>query len=247
MSQFRSWLGDEFRTWLDVLSKVAIAVVGAAIAYIFAVQKQQNDDIKLITEFIVAEDEVRRELGKSIFSDYAEHGRLPESFIASILRFSSESPDKDLAQDVAASVEAAVAADQVSEDAIQAVEEDLPIRVYFHVQDKAQRTVAHLLQDELEGNATFENKGVTVPGIEMDESGPTRNELRCFSAEECGKAGRYLADFLRNKGVEMELVDLSRQHGDANDVPANYFEAWFASLPPDLAPNQTVTNTVVGQ
>ena len=45
---------------------------------------QQNDDIKLITEFIVAEDEVRHELGKSIFSDYAEHGRLPESFIASI-------------------------------------------------------------------------------------------------------------------------------------------------------------------
>jgi hypothetical protein len=247
MSQFWSWLGGEFRTWLDVLSKFAVAVVGAAIAYIFAVQKQQNDDIKLITEFIVAEDEVRHELGKSIFSDYAEHGRLPESFIASILRFSSESPNKELAQDVAASVQAAIAANQVSENAIQAVEEDLPIRVYFHIQGEAQRTVAHLLENDLEDAALFENTKVIVPGIETNEVGPAQNELRCFSAEECGTAGRYLADFLRNKGIEVELVDLSGQHGDANAMPANYFEAWFAALPPVLSPRQASINMVVGQ
>ena len=109
---------------------------------------------------------------------------------------------------------------------------DLPLevepRVYLHIVDEAQREVARGLQRVLE-KVVLDGKRVDVPGIQLVQHGPRRNELRCFTPENCARDAPRIETALRDalEGHDLAIVDLSARYGGSGQVQPGTYEIWL--------------------
>jgi hypothetical protein len=135
-------------------------------------------------------------------------------------------------------VRAAVEADQVSVETIQAVEEDLPVRIHFHSPDGAQKPSPVSWSTTLRPSHSAWNQNHRNRPDAKRAALLQRRRLQ----------GRpYIAGFIRNEGIEIKLVDPSDRDGDSDSMPSGYLGAWYSNLPPELGTSQTATSTAMGQ
>ena len=70
---------------------------------------------------------------------------------------------------------------------------------------------------------------VSVPGIQLVKAGPRRNELRCFTPENCKlDAPRIVRAIAPSFGEPLAVVDLSARYGDG-EVTEDTYEIWFGA------------------
>jgi len=215
------------KSWLDIGSKIAIAVVGAFVGYYFNLYKQQNEDVKLITEFVTSGDKTRQAMGQALFRDYSSNGRLPDSFVIAMGRFANSSTDTALTENVNRAIESAVMVQQFSQDNVQTALADVPARVYFHVSTQGDKAPARRIETALEREGAVEGFRIIVPSIEIRQ-GPNENQLRCFRKAECADLGERIKSALQALGVAISLKDLSGRYEDSTRIRPNHFEVWFA-------------------
>lgn len=214
---------------VDILFKITLAVIAAYTSYEFARQKQQNDDIKLVTEMIFSDKPSQAIAGYALAAFYQKSGRLPLDLFASLSAGGSVTPNPQV-RDVAnaGAAQAAQASPAVRRDLTQAIEL-LPARVYFHIRQEADRAAAAALETRLEQRgAAIPDRAVIVPGIQLLGQGPGASELRCFRPAECAGDGKLILDFFARAGVAMALKDLSAAYQDSTSIRRNHFEVWFA-------------------
>ncbi|GAB3646922.1 nSTAND1 domain-containing NTPase [Ramlibacter alkalitolerans] len=109
-----------------------------------------------------------------------------------------------------------------------AVAPNVPPRVYFHISDESLRPGVAALERELE-QRKLDDAAVVVPGIQLVASGPWKNALRCFHAEECRTEAPRLAALLNALMVRprLEVEDLSAKYENAPNVRPRHYELWI--------------------
>ncbi len=216
---------------VDVLFKVALAVIAAYVSYQFSAQKQQNDDIKLVVELAFANEPRTATAGVVLAGKYAEQKRLPAELYASIVASANTNGSAALREtanngaDQVARTNASVA--KQVDQAIDA----LPTRVYFHIGREVDRAKAKLLETQLEEQGVSPGApSVVVPGIQLIGGERGMTEVRCFRKAECSDFGPKLVDFFNRAGIPAKLNDLSKTYENSPRIRANHFEVWFADI-----------------
>lgn len=99
----------------------------------------------------------------------------------------------------------------------------LPARVYFHIRDERQRSIAEDFKSKLEQQGL----GLVVPGIERLDVGPTRtSELRFFREVDRAEADR-IGQALRDEGVSDVTVKKIPGYEESTMIRPRHFELWL--------------------
>lgn len=110
---------------------------------------------------------------------------------------------------------------QIIPKANQPVQDALPTRIYFHIQNEAQRErAAHV------AGALAQNAGLAVPGIELVRNAPASSQLRYFRSVDATEAGS-IAGLLALDGVVVNPVYISGYESSRNIRP-RHFELWLS-------------------
>ena len=225
----------DLRDWIDVIFKVVLAVAGVVFGYYFSYQKQQNDDIKLIVELVAAPESAKRIMGASIAQAYFSQNRVPEEFYLAVYSYANNTGDQQL-QAVVNSGAAATSKEQPSiRQALAKASSALPVRIYFHIRQPADRDAARTIERIVESSVTPGGSSIVVPGIELIDGTQRKSVLKCFKKAECDPLGTQLVKIFHDNRVPIELSDQSAAYEHSTSLRPNHFEAWFA---PGLAEGQ---------
>lgn len=99
--------------------------------------------------------------------------------------------------------------------------ENLPARVYFHIQDEAQRSDAKQIENRLE------EKDLIVPGIERVNRGPTATELRYFRKSEEAGANEIIT-LLHQLSITDAKAKYIAGYEDSSSIRPRHYELWFS-------------------
>ncbi len=153
----------------------------------------------------------------------AKAGQLPSELVPTLTRIAKQSDSSETA--LAATQAVVVAAEKNMETKI-VVEQaftSLPPRVYFHISNEEQRTLASSIAKKLEKE--LDNLDVTVPGIEL-KPGPHNTELRFFKSAESEEA-KNIYNALTALGISVKLIDLSSRYESSKGIRPRHYELWF--------------------
>ena len=218
----------ELRDWIDVLFKVVLAVAGVAVGYYFSFQRQQNEDIKLIVDLATAPEGPKRLMGASIALAYLEQKRIPQALYVAVVSYANNIEDPRLRAAVNAGADAASREQPALRQALTRAGDALPVRIYFHIRQEADREAAANIEKIIESSATSEGSSVVVPGIQLISGTQTKSLLKCFRKAECEVLGKELVALFRSNQVPIELSDQSAAFERSTSIRPNHFEAWFA-------------------
>jgi hypothetical protein len=222
---------DKLVSSVDIVFKIALAVIAAVVSYQFGHFKQQNDDVKLVVELAFAPEPRTATAGVVLASGYAEQGRIPPELYASIVASANSSGNAQL-RDTANNGADTVARtnEAVARQVTQALN-TLPVRVYFQISREADRARAKRIAEALQApGSSLGSASLVVPGIELKAGATTKTEVRCFKEDECTSLGGKLVDALEVFGVNAKLVDLSQRYGKSTSIRPLHFEIWFGPL-----------------
>ena len=226
--QAKSFTLKDVRDWLDVVSKLAIAVAGVWVGYLFSQQKQQNDDIKMVVEMATSPDDAKRLMGASIARSYQQQGRIPDEVFVAVYSYANNLGDKKLQAVVNADAAAASEEKPAVRQALTAAARALPIRIYFHIRQESDRTAAETIGRGIASSPLAEGHQVVVPGVEL-VAGQQRNSLlKCFRNAECDGLGVQLVKLFADLGAPVTLSPQTAYFEKATAMRPNHFEAWFA-------------------
>ena len=152
----------------------------------------------------------------------AEMNELPLELLPVLEDLAKSDPSAVAAQAASAAVEQVKQANPALQPQIEASFEQLPARIYFHIDTESQRARARSVATRL---TEALGSGFVVPGIER-KRGPTRSELRFFKSGEAAEAGRIAAK-LAELGVGVELKDLSARYEASSEIRPRHFELWL--------------------
>jgi hypothetical protein len=217
----------ELRDWIDVLFKIILAVAGVVIGYYFSVQKQQNEDIKLVMDFATASEPAKMLMGGAIAKIYWEQKRIPEDVYLAVIKYANISGDTAFQKTVNADAVQAVKQQPELTSAITQALSSLPVRVYFHIRDEADRDDAERVRQQLQANA-LNGSAIIVPGIEKVNGVQNKSILKCFKKTECDTIGVKLVGLFKASGVQIELSNQSAAYSQSTSIRPNHFEAWFS-------------------
>lgn len=218
----------DLRDWIDVIFKVAIAVVSVVVGYYFSFHKQQNEDVKLIVDLTTSAEAPRRLLGGTVANAYFKQKRIPEELYLAVIEFANTSADQHLAAIVNTGAAQTSKEKPGLRDALTKAADALPVRIYFHVREENDRDTARNLEKTVESWLTEDGNSIVVPGIELVRGKQMKSQLKCFRKSECEKLGKWLVQMFIQNGVPMELSDQSGRYERASSIRPNHFEAWFA-------------------
>lgn len=239
---------EKYVSYIDIGFKIFIALVAAWSAYLFGYRKQQNDDVKLVTELISDERSERRLIGVRLAAAFVAEDRIPSIVFAHILlgvrddasAKTAEAPDKnmsassDLKAAATSALNAAAAKNTIIQDQVERANSGLPVRLYMHTTNTGDRALADALGNRVERLQTDASIGrpIVVPDTEVVASYSGKSELRCFKAAECRDLAPRLISLLKAQGAATLAdapVDLSRQYENSNRIRPMHFEVWFAA------------------
>jgi hypothetical protein len=107
---------------------------------------------------------------------------------------------------------------QPSASTSTSVGSEIPPRVYIHIANESQRSLATTARSAIRA------AGQVVPGIENVGTGPNATELRYFVQSEAALAGT-ISDELKAAGIQAPAVYASGF--DTSKIRPNHFELWF--------------------
>ncbi len=237
---------ERYISYLDISFKIFLALIAAWSAYLFGYRKQQNEDVRLVTELVSDEKPEKRLIGVRLAGAFVAEGRIPGIVFAHLLlgvaedasNRGAESPGQSKSapsslKAVATSVlNAAAANNSVIQDQVDKANLSLPIRIYMHTANAADRALADALGNRVERLQTDTSIGrpIVVPDTEVIAGYSGKSELRCFKAAECRDVAPRLISLLKAQGATTLAdapVDLSRQYENSNRIRPMHFEVWF--------------------
>jgi hypothetical protein len=211
----------------QTILNIRMATAGVLIGYYFSVQKQQNEDIKLVMDLATAPETTKKLMGGAVAKIYWQQKRIPEDVYLAVIRFANDSNDTVFQKTVNAGAVEAVKQQPELKTAITKALVGLPVRLYFHIRDEADRGDAERVRQLLEASA-FDGGTIIVPGIEKVSGVQTRSLLKCFKQTECDTTGVKLVGLFKANGVQIELSNQSAAYGQSTSIRPNHFEVWFA-------------------
>ena len=107
---------------------------------------------------------------------------------------------------------------QPSASTSTSVGSEIPPRVYIHIANESQRSLATTARSAIRA------AGQVVPGIENVGTGPNATELRYFVQSEAALAGT-ISDELKAAGIQAPAVYASGF--DTSKIRPNHFELWL--------------------
>ncbi len=238
---------EKMFSYVDIGFKLLLAMVAAWSAYIFGYRKQQNDDVKLVTEFMADQHPQKRLVGVALAETYVRDGRIPSGVFTGLLTTmrdasSSARASDDKAEVSAASVQRAAiqalntvaATNLVVETQLAQANAQLPLHIYFQTANDSDRTRADAFGDRIERLQQTPGiaRQVVIPATETKTGyrGPT--ELRCFKADECRSVAPQLIALLKGHGLSGladQPTDLSARYERSNRIRPFHFEVWFSA------------------
>lgn len=219
----------DIRDWLDVIVKIIVAIAAVIVGYHFSLQKQQNDDLKLITDLVTSSEQPKRLLGASLANDYMDQNRLPSGFYSSVLFYANIQSDANFQKIVAKGAVQLSKSDAAVKKALDQTDASLPIRIYFHIRQESDRKNAQKIESWIESSPTPIGNSIIVPGIQLISGTQSKSILKCFKKSECDNIGPKLVSMFKENNVNIELKDLSQQYEKSTSIRPNHFEAWFSS------------------
>lgn len=237
---------ERYIGYLDIGFKIFLALIAAWSAYLFGYQKQQNEDMKLVTELVSDEKPEKRLIGVRLAGALVAEGRIPGIVFAHLLigvaEDSSVRNPESTAQGKATSsnlksvattiLNTAAANNSIIQDQVNKANSNLPIRIYMHVVNTADRSSADAFGNKIERLQTDSGLGrpIVVPDTEVVANYSGKPELRCFKAAECRDVAPRLISLMKSQGAATlgdAPVDLSRQYENSNRIRPMHFEVWF--------------------
>lgn len=219
----------DIRDWLDVIVKVIVAITAIIVSYHFSLQKQQNDDLKLITELVTSTEQSKRLLGASLVYDYKIQNRISSGFYSSVVYYSIIQSDSDFQQIVAKGAVQISKNDSSIKKELDQVDAKLPIRIYFHIRQENDMKNAIQIKKWIESSPSPTGDSIIAPGIQLIPGTQSKSILKCFKKKECEKIGPRLVSLFKENGVNIELKDQSQQYEKSTLIRPNHFEVWFSS------------------
>ena len=100
--------------------------------------------------------------------------------------------------------------------------ESLPARIYFHIQDESQRDKAATVADSI-----ARKPGFVVPGIQLVDQAPSKNEVRYFKLADAVEA-ETIAKSLKEFRIDARVKYISGYESPQKLRPRHY-ELWLSS------------------
>jgi hypothetical protein len=222
---------DRLVSTVDILFKVALALIAAYTSYQFGAFRQQNDDAKLVVDLAFAQEPRTAMAGVVLAGTYLKSGRIPPDLYTSIVASANSNGDPQLRDTANNGATEIASSNRVVAKKLTQVLATLPVRVYFQISREADRARAKQTEDLLQNHGpTFNSQSVVVPGIQFVKQARTKTEVRCFKTAECNDFGSKLVTFLAGVGISSALVDLSDRYGNSESIRPYHFEIWFGPL-----------------
>lgn len=241
---------ERYFSYIDAAFKIVLAGAAAWSAYLFGYQRQQNDDVKLVTEMISDDKAQKRLIGIGLATAFIKDKRIPEEVFAQILiqvrdsgavpveaRSATDKPSatpRRIQEAATVALNLAAANNSLIQSQVERADSNLPVRIYFHVSNPLDKDPANALGDKVE-RATVDvglNRDINVPDTEVRPEYVGKTELRCFRAAECRDVAPKVINLLRAQGASAlseEPVDLSRRYENSPKLRPMHFEVWFAA------------------
>ncbi len=212
--------------WTNVLAGIVIPVAIAGTGWYISAQQskqakaqQDADRVAILLPSLASQNTQERALAFALVGHYKSKGQLPDEvypILAQVWRPAERTDERGEPIQVASGRKA-------SEAEVRAA--SLVPRVYFHIVDERQRSIARRLEDGLE------KAGYLVPGIQRVKEGPSTPEIRYFrrQGEEPGEA-KKIAERLQALGLKGAAAKYIPGYENVNIRPRHY-ELWLSPTP----------------
>lgn len=236
-------------SYIDIAFKIVLAATAAWSAYLFGYQRQQNDDVKIVTELLSDASHQKQLIGIGLAKAYEAQGRIPGTVFTDLLlalrdqatptqqtRANLSSNDiapTSIQQAAGAALSKVASTSSTVQVQLDQANSALPIRIYFQTGNENDKGRADHFGDKIERlpvDPAF-GRALTIPPTEIVASynGPT--ELRCFRTTECTQIAPRLIALLKAQGANTladQPTNLSRQYESSGRIRPMHFEVWFA-------------------
>ncbi len=180
-------------------------------------------DKLLMAQFYAAvtrSDEIRKrwEIYRDELKNEIDAAKAQLKEIASEIQPGTDAIEVDRKQAIIQQIEA-----KITPGAKPTAPESLPARIYFHIQNDAQREKASSIANQL-----AKDSGATVPGIETIEKYRGSNEIRYFKLADAVDAERY-AEVLKGLGLDLTATYV-RGFESSDKLRPRHYEVWISSF-----------------
>ena len=241
-SQKASEIRERARAWRDlILQMTATIMIPLSIAGmgLYYTRWQQNvNDLKTMIDLVSDDKPERQKYGIAMFEYLLKNDKVPVEFVAAQLDYANNSSDPQLLPAMERALTAAAASNANVQAVFKEAVERLPSRVFVNVLNEQQRACFSKLLTGLKDN---DGAAITVPSIAMAKWDGKVNEIRAMNDDDVPKANA-IAEWLRNIGFDIQVVNLTKIWDGAKKVRPNTFEIWFGDkdLPPVCTDKQSL-------
>ncbi|MDP9171141.1 MAG: hypothetical protein M3N54_11030 [Acidobacteriota bacterium] len=197
--------------------------------FVYTWQKDKADDqqraldrITAIIHSLGSSVESERSLARSYIEYLGVHGQADPEVVSLLSSSISTAPTATESAQAARVLDSVQSHNANLAPAVKDVLKDLPVRLYLQIRTESDRSVAQQVQRLLAGS------NLTVPGIELVNTGPSTSEIRYYHASDQPEAVE-LARKLTAAGIPTVPKDSSAFAKTLNSrVPEKQIELWLA-------------------
>ncbi len=233
-SQKASEIRERARAWRDIMlqmtATIMIPLTIAAMGLYYTRWQQNVNDLKTMIDLVSDDKPERQKYGIAMFEYLLKNDKVPVEFVAAQLDYANNATDPQLLPAMERALTAAAASNANVQAVFKEAVERLPSRVFVNVLNEQQRACFSKLLTGLKDN---DGAAITVPSIAMAKWDGKVNEIRAMNDDDVPKA-EAIAEWLRNIGFDIQVVNLTKIWDGAKKVRPNTFEIWFGDkdLPP---------------
>jgi len=221
----------ELREWIV---GVALPVAIFLSTFLYTRSKDKADDeqrntdrVAIIIKSLGSANEPERYLARGYVKYLAKHQEAPSELVELLLTDASNAKTPAESADAVSALRALASQGEQQNNAITKDVNNLPVRVYIHIQKEQDRATAAEIQRWL---ATL---GYAVPGIELVGVNLRTSQVRYANSADAGLA-KTLADQLDKKytGLNVQTQSIGAYAASQNiAVPLRVLELWLVSNP----------------
>ncbi len=221
---------DRFSIIGSILGSILIPFMVLFVGNLLSEQQEKSSQIArqaqqlgMLIDHLSSENPRERKIAMDIANFLAKNDQIPKELIPALID-SVVTDESAIVAKAASEVLAEVEKqDAKLKEQIQQGVVGLPPRIYFHIIHESQRKSAEKLAAEL--TTKLSSIRLSVPGV-TKRHGPAISQLRFFKQEEKAEAGQ-IAEVIKKIGVDVELIDLSKQYQNSTHIRPRHYELWL--------------------
>ncbi|MCA3556433.1 hypothetical protein [Aestuariivirga sp.] len=241
-SQKASEIRERGRAWRDTMlqmtATIMIPLTIAGMGLYYTRWQQNVNDLKTMIDLVSDDKPERQKYGIAMFEYLLKNDKVPVEFVAAQLDYANNASDPQLLPAMERALTKAAQSNANVQAVFKEAVERLPSRVFVNVLNEQQRACFSKLLTGLKDN---DGAAITVPSITMAKWDGKVNEIRAMNDDDVPKA-EAIAEWLRNMGFDIQVVNLTNIWAGARKVRPNTFEIWFGDKDlPSMCTGKDVT------